>query len=201
MSTELSERNALIQAGQNRRLTAAEGVRLAALTWTPDPTMEHARLVRDRAPDLYPLVKVNPAAAAEYDRVRAAAQAGGRFVPEPDEATIDALDAAAAEWRAVMAEKPPATWRAIDAAHRPAFRAAIAKPDMNAALIAWQEWMAGLAKLDDHTRREQAARGALGLPSGFMRAVRPAFLRELEQALGGPTSLPTFMPGPGPERA
>ncbi len=190
----LAERNKLIQAYQERRLTDAERLRLAALTWTPDVTMERVAMIAAEFPDVAGVVPSDlMAVLPRYLADRTAAKAAGRSVAEPPEALREELAAAAAELRATAnLPLPSIEGRRLDRLGREAFRAAVNAGDFGATVMAWREWLASIAAHDALLNRHGAARAAFG-PSagGFTSRPRPAFLRELEAAMGGSTSIPS----------
>ena len=126
MTTEQSPRmRDLIQAGQNRRLTDAERLELAAMTWTGDEALELARLVKVRHPDevhrllLGTRTELDPDVRDSYEQRRARAIAGGRVVPELGPEWAARIDAAIAVLRETDA---PASERSSSAARRPSSR-------------------------------------------------------------------------------
>lgn len=184
---------ALSKASQERRLTDAERLRLAALDWTPDSTLEHYRILGERAPYLLALATSTVTAVLPtYLRNRQAAIDAGRRVPEPTPEYLEALDAAAAEFLA--SREVPAEIADVDAKRRRAqFRAAIADFDMTEALRQFALWQAEVEAVDRFVARQGAAgMAAIGRGVSTVRKLEsPAFLRELEAALGSATSLPS----------
>lgn len=148
-----SEINRLVALSHQRRLTEAEGMRLAALGWTPDANLEHAVHVRRRHPDLFSHLRIHPAAVDTYERNRRAAQDAGRDVREPDAETLAALDDAADELRASLAE-PVAELKAVNRANRASFRAT--------ALTDWPSIVAALADVAGRDRQDRRSQPSSG---------------------------------------
>jgi hypothetical protein len=168
--------------------TDEELLELAAATFIGDETVEVARIVRERHPDLAGRIRIQGVEA--YERKRQQAIAGGRSIDPPSSAVLEAIDAQAAEIRATDGT-PDArqALRAITAEHRTAFRAAIAAAGLDAAAVAaWRAWLAAIAAADELLSRRAAA-VRLFRPDTFHNGLeRPRFLRELEAAMDGATS-------------
>lgn len=172
---------------QSRHLTDAEALRLAALTWTTDETMERARLIRDRHPDLYGLVPSETRYGLEqvYEAKRSGAVAAGKSVADPSPAVVAAVDALATEYRAMAAI--PARFVDLDDRHRAAFRSAIAAGDFAAMVKAWGAWLAEHAERNASARRRASALSAFGVSTWADVRPAPGFVQEMEDALGGST--------------
>lgn len=179
------ELNQLIRANNERRLTDPERLRLAALTWTPDPNMEAARILRERHPDLADAYRLAPGLET-YEKNRTAAVAGGRTVADPSPAAIDEIDRAAEAWRATI--DVPAEIGELDAAWRSRFAESVEAGDLVAMLAVWRGWLAAVAKADAFHRRRQAALAAFGRPQSVQRQARPNLVAELERVFGGETT-------------
>lgn len=187
----LAETNALVQASYVRRLSDAEGLRLAALTWTSDPAIERARVLIARHPDLIGIVPSDQVAGMEtYEARRAAAVAAGRSVTEPGPAVVADVDHWAQEYRETE-ELPEGLTEAN--VHRAAFQACVQAPDFDAALRRWALWLADLERLDAFHRRRAIARAAFGQPDSYTRARPPRFVDELTDAVGG-ASIASMIP-------
>jgi hypothetical protein len=191
------EINRLVQAGQNRTLTDAERLRLAAMTYTTNETLERARLIRDRHPDLYQQIPSNFRTGLEktYEPNRAAAIAAGRTVADPGPGVVAEIDELAALYRETR--EIPGELVDIDRRHRAAFREAIRRPDFDAALREWAAWRADQAALDAFNARRAEARRGFGQNAGDGTKPRLRFLVELERAVGGQESFPVYASEPG----
>jgi hypothetical protein len=178
------EAQALVHASHNRHLTDAERLRLAALTWTPDETLERFRLIRDRHPDLFEHVLNGYRLALEtYEPIREAAAAAGRTVPEPAPGLIAEMYGLAELFRETA--ELPADLVGVADRHRAAFREAIGRPDFDAALREFAAWLADVARLNAFAARRARAQRAFGHSEGDGQQRPPRFLDELEQAVGG----------------
>jgi hypothetical protein len=179
----------LIQAGQNRRLTDAERLELAAMTWTGDEALELARLVKVRHPDeVHRLPLGTQTELDSYEQRRARAIAGGRTVPELGPDVALRIDAAIGVLRETDA--PPAELANVDEVRRQAFAEALDGGSIDAAIAIYREWIADLARVDLFYARRLRARATIGLGSDRAsdRAPRPSLVRELDrwgQAQGG----------------
>lgn len=179
-----------------RPQTDDERLELAAAQWVPDETMERSRLVRDRHPDLFSLVSsdaTGPALAA-YERKRDGAVAAGRRVPELAAEVVEAIDQAADEFRATRTM--PAELVDVDRSHRAAFRAAVQAPDFDAALVEWFAWIRDVEARNAFVNRQiRASRAALSRGLSDQPVLEPRFLREIEAAVAGGSSLGTTIGG------
>ncbi len=184
IAEQAPELTRLVQASHVRHLTDAERLRLAALTWTTDATLERAAYIRATHPDVFPAMPVETAGILDaYLAKRALALEGGRQVAELAPAVTAAIDSAAAEYRATNVI--PADVRNVDRVHRDRF-AEVARVDGLGAetLAAWREWQDAELVAEAFIVRRQAARGALGLQTGYPDRSPRSLLREFAIAIG-----------------
>ncbi|HJP89289.1 MAG TPA: hypothetical protein VJ850_09675 [Candidatus Limnocylindrales bacterium] len=178
------EINRLVRASQQRRLTDQEGLRLAALTWVPDETMERAALLRDRHPDVFSAVTPSEIAYAlvqTYLPRKAAAAEAGKTVPAPSEALVAEIDTLATDYRTLVAPD----FHDIESRNRAAFRIAVSSGDFAAMIGAWARWLAEHQAAIKVVSRRAGVLSGLGRPSSPSGRPEPGFLRELEDAAGG----------------
>ncbi len=174
----------LIKRSHVVRLSPAEDARLHALTFTQDVTLERARALARRHPDLAGLTPTDVCTALEtYEPRRAAAVAAGRLVDGPDPLVAAAVDHMAAEYRATATD----SYTTLDATHRAAFSAAIQAGDFAAAIKEWGAWLAEHAERNTFARRRAAALQAFGIATFADVRPAPRFVEELESAVGGET--------------
>lgn len=176
----------LLHARNERPLTEAERLRLAAFTFTTDPALELAMILKLHHPQIYAMLTTDvPIALAAYGKRRGDARDGGRRIAEPTPGAIATLAANVKAFEAVR--RPPEHLRDIETKNRELFRAAFLAGGVDGeTMAAWRAWLEDIEDLVVFQERRALAAQAVGLPwHGGGRDMPPSLMREIEQAAGG----------------
>ena len=180
-----AEQQALVKASFQRRLSAPEQARLDALSFSADASLEQARALAQRAPDVASAVfyRETREALPGYEARRQAALAAGKAVADLPAGILMQLDSLATEYRATEGD-PHAGFMQT---RRDAFRAAVMAGDFGAVVRAWTGWIAECQQANTFARRRASVRHALGRSESPYLHPEPTLVIELEQVLGGST--------------
>jgi hypothetical protein len=189
-----AELQELAKASFERGLTREEQARVQALSFQASAELETARLVRERHPDVYPMllgqlrdrlegVNTPTHRQESYESRRQAAIDAGRAVPEPNAQAIAQVDRMAGEVRETRRDP----WATLDSDHRDAFRAAIAAGDFGGMVRAWSDWLAARVRANAEASRKAAAETWLGRATSADHRMELNWTDEFENAVGGRT--------------